>query len=135
MAEHEPQSAPIDEDAIAEVLGTRSATVRDVAYGEGHQFSLGRGDARLEVFPRTGVTRLTTTDVRVELFGSTVAEVSPGGVEFTRTQPGQDASLTVVPGGGTVFTLIAGGERRPTGTSDSSEPSSAPPTTPPVPRR
>src|SRR5512144_3145463 len=57
MAEHEPQSAPIDEDAIAEVLGTRSATVHDVAYGEGHQFSLGRGDARLEVFPRTGVTR------------------------------------------------------------------------------
>src|SRR5512144_2305794 len=87
MAEHEPQSAPIDEDAIAEVLGTRSATVRDVAYGEGHQFSLGRGDARLEVFPRTGVTRLTASDVRVELFGSTVAEVSPGGVEFSALSP------------------------------------------------
>ena len=70
--------------------------------------------------------------MRVELFGSTVAEVSPGGVEFTRTQPGQDASLTVVPGGGIVFTLIAGGERRPTVAPDSGEPSPAPPTTPPV---
>lgn len=54
MTEHEPQSAPIDADAIAEVLGTRSATVRDVAYGEGHQFSLGRGDARLESFRGPG---------------------------------------------------------------------------------
>lgn len=72
-----------------------------------------RGDARLEVYPRTGVTRLTAQGVRVELFGSAVTDVSPGGLEFSRTQPGQDASLTVVPGGGIVFTLVAGGERRP----------------------
>src|SRR5512134_3124026 len=113
MAEHEPHGAPFDEQAVAEALNTRSATVRDVAYGEGVQYSVGRGDARLEVYPRTGVTRLTARDVRIELFGSKVSEVSPGGVEFSRTQPGQDASLTVVPGGGIVFTLVAGGKRRP----------------------
>src|SRR5512144_150397 len=109
MAEHEPHSARFDDEAIAEALGTRSSTVRDVAYGEGVQFSVGRGDARLEIFPRTGVTRLTARDMRVELFGNAAAEVSPGGVEFSRTQPGQDASLTVVPNGGIVFTLVAGG--------------------------
>jgi hypothetical protein len=113
MAEHEPHSAPLDDQAIAEALGTRSATIRDVAYGEGVRYSVGRGDARLEVFPRTGVTRFTAQDVRVELFGSAITEVSSGGVEFSRPQPGQDASLTVVPGGGIVFTLVAGGERRP----------------------
>src|SRR5512144_2161312 len=100
MAEHEPHSARFDDEAIAEALDSRSSTVRDVAYGEGVQYSVGRGDARLEIFPRTGVTRLTTTDVRVELFGSAITDVSPGGVEFSRTQPGPDASLTVVPGGG-----------------------------------
>jgi hypothetical protein len=113
MTEHEHSDAPFDDQAIAEALDTRSATVRDVAYGEGWQYSIGRGDARLEIHPGTGVTRLTASGVRVELFGSTVTGVSPGGVEFSRTQPGQDASLTLVPGGGIVFTLVAGGERRP----------------------
>src|SRR5512144_1694553 len=114
MPEQEPRpSQELDEQAIAEALRTRSASVRDVAYGEGSQFSLGRGDARLEIYPRTGVTRLTTNDVRIELFGSAITDVSPTGVEFSRSQPGQDASLTVVPGGGIVFTLVAGGERSP----------------------
>src|SRR5512144_754535 len=112
MPEQEPRpSQELDEQAIAEALHTRSASVRDVAYGEGSQFSIGRGDARLEIYPRTGVTRLTTNDIRVELFGSAITDVSSGGVEFSRSQPGQDASLTVVPGGGIVFTLVAGGER------------------------
>jgi Single-strand binding protein family len=121
MTEHEHNGAPLDDQPLAETLGTRSATVRDVAYGEGVQYSIGRGDARLEVFPRTGVTRLTSQDVRVEPFGSKVTDVSPGGVEFSRTQPGQDASLTVVPDGGIVFTLVAGGERRPPVASESDE--------------
>src|SRR5512144_1034403 len=112
MAEHEPHGARFDEQALADALTTRSATVRDAAYGEGVQYSTGRGSVRLEVFPRTGVTRLTAPDVRVELFGSARVEVSPDGVEFSRRQPGQDASLNIVPGGGIVFTLVAGGEHR-----------------------
>src|SRR5512144_661926 len=114
MPEQEPApSRELNDQAVAEALDTRSATIRDVAYGEGSQFSIGRGDAPLEIYPRTGVTRLTTNDVRVELFGSAITDVSPTGVEFARSQPGRDASLTVVPGGGIVFTLVAGGERFP----------------------
>jgi hypothetical protein len=127
MAEQESQHAPFDETALAEVLGTRSASVRDVAYGEGRQYFLGRGDARLEIFPRTGVTRLTTVDARVELFGGATAQVSGSGLEFSRTSPGQDASLTVVPGGGIVFTLVVGGERRPVLATEPEEPPTAPP--------
>src|SRR5512144_2934377 len=112
MAEHEPHRARFDEQALADALNACSATVRDVAYGEGVQYSAGRGSVRLEIFPRAGVTRLTAPDVRLELFGGARVEISDGGVEFSRTQPGQDASLTVVPGGGIVFTLVAGGEYR-----------------------
>src|SRR5512144_1327855 len=121
MTEHE-QPAPIDEQALSEALGTHSATVRDVAYGEGVQFSAGRGSVRLEIFPRTGVTRLTAHDVRIELFGGTRAEVSDGGVEFSRNQPGQEASLTVVPDGGVVFTLVAGGVSRRDRAPETAEP-------------
>src|SRR5512144_790041 len=123
MAEHEPHRARFDEQALADALNACSATVRDVAYGEGVQYSAGRGSVRLEIFPRTGVTRLTAPDVRVELFGGTRAEVSEGGVEFARAQPGQDASLTVVPDGGIVCTLVAGGEYR---SPDATEPAADP---------
>src|SRR5512144_1554240 len=130
MAEHEPHSAPLDDQAIAEALGTRPATVRDVAYGEGVQYSISRGDARLEVFPQTGVTRLTARDVRVELFGGAVTDVSPGGVEFSRTQPGQDASLTLVPNGGVVFTLVTGGDTPTAATEPLPQPAASDPTQP-----
>src|SRR5512144_3432793 len=121
--EHSPTPA-VDPEALAEALKTRCATVRDVAYGEGVQYSAGRGSVRLEIFPRTGVTRLTAPDVRIELFGGTRGEVSDGGVEFSRSQPGQDASLTVVPGGGIVFSLVAGGEYR---SPDAADPEPAEP--------
>src|SRR5512135_3037790 len=106
----------LDGQALGEALGTRPATVRDVAYGEGQLYSAGRGTTRLEVFPQTGVTRLTAQDMRVELFRNADASVSQTGVEFHRSQPDQEASLTVLPGGGVVFTFIAGAEpTSPTG--------------------
>src|SRR5512144_98240 len=118
MAEHEPHDPPFDEPALSEALGTESAIVRDVAYGEGVQYSVGRGNTRLEIFPKTGVTRLTAPGVRIELFDNVTLAVSNGGVEFSRTQPGQDASLTLVPNGGVVFTLVAGGENAPTAATE-----------------
>src|SRR5512144_1445929 len=130
MAEHEPHRARFDEQALADALNACSATVRDVAYGEGVQYSAGRGSVRLEIFPRAGVTRLTAPDVRLELFGGARVEVSDGGVEFSRTQPGQDASLTVVPDGGIVFTLVAGGEHR---APDAAAPTPAEPLPQPAP--
>src|SRR5574339_1155918 len=112
-----------DEQALGKVLGTRPATVHDVAYGKGQLFSAGHGAARLEVFPQTGVTRLTAQDMRVELFGNAIAAVSETGVEFHRSQPDQQASLTVLPGGGVVFTFVAGAERTsPTGPPPAEEP-------------
>src|SRR5512144_1447714 len=125
MTEHEsPSLTALAEHALPDALSTRSATVRDVAYGEGVQYSAGRGSVRLEIFPRSGVTRLTAPDVRIELFGGARGEVSEGGVEFSRDQPGQDASLTVVPDGGIVFTLVAGGKYR---SPDAADPEPAEP--------
>src|SRR5512135_3781382 len=106
MPEQEPVHQPDrDAAAIGTSLGTRPATVRDVAYGEGHQFSAGRGSARLEIFPRTGVTRLTTQDVRIELFGTTVSTVTDSGIEFVLQHPREEASLTVLSDSGVVFTF------------------------------
>src|SRR5512135_2867759 len=106
MAERESTPSPAgDEEAIAKALHTRAATVRDVAYGEGHQFSAGRGSVRLEIFPRTGVTRLTTQDVRIELFGTTVSTVTDSGIEFVLQHPREEASLTVLSDSGVVFTF------------------------------
>src|SRR5512143_2853454 len=106
----EERHVSFDGQALGEALGTRPATVRDVAYGEGQLYSAGRGTTRLEVFPQTGVTRLTAQDMRVELFRNAAAAVSQTGVEFHRSQPDQEASLTVLPGGGVVFTFVAGTE-------------------------
>lgn len=112
MAEHEPHVAPFDDQTLAEALATRPATIRHEAHGEGRQFSVGDGDAQLQIYPRTGVTRLLAPGLRarVELFDSTISQVTRDGVEFSASQPGQDASLTVVPGGGIVFTLVTGSE-------------------------
>src|SRR5512143_2330702 len=106
----EERHASFDEQALGKTLGTRPATVHDVAYGEGQLFSAGHGAARLEIFPRSGVTRLTAADMRVELFGTADASVAEAGVAFHRSQPDQQANLTVGPGGGAVFTFVAGTE-------------------------
>src|SRR5512144_436049 len=114
MAERASASSPeLDDQAIAQALHTRAATIRDVAYGEGVQFSAGRGTLRLEIYPRTGVTRLTGADIRIELFGNAVAQVSDSGVEFARVQPGQEANLTVLSDAGVVFTFISAGHPVP----------------------
>src|SRR5512134_3993092 len=111
MAEREPVPLPaLDEKAVAKALHTLPATVRDVAYGEGHQFSAGRGAVRLEIFPRTGVTRVTSRDTRIELFGSAVSAMTGSGVEFAFDHLREEASLTVLSDSGVVFTFIAGGE-------------------------
>ena len=65
----------------------------------------------LEIFPQTGVTRLTTQDAHIELFGNATANVSESGIEFTKLHPREEASLTVLSDAGVVFTFIAGGER------------------------
>jgi hypothetical protein len=135
MAEHEPHVAPFDDQALAEALATRPATIRHEAHGEGLQFSVGDGAAQLQIYPRTGVTRLLAPDLRarVELFDSTIRQVTRDGVEFSASQPGQDASLTVVPDGGIVFTLVAGGKYHRTLETEPDDPSPSPPP-PPAPR-
>jgi hypothetical protein len=129
MAEHEPHDPPFDEPALAEALSTQSAPVRDVAYGEGVQYTAAGGAAQLEIFPHTGVTRLTAPGVRIELFDTATLDVSDAGVEFSRTQPGQDTNLTIVRNGGIVFTLVAGGEyTQPAGTESLPQPAASDPT-------
>lgn len=88
MAEREPAPSPaFNEAAVASALHTWAATVRDVAYGEGHQFSAGQGRVRLEIFPRTGVTRLTTQGARCgEATPAATAAVGNGGGERPTSQ-------------------------------------------------
>ncbi len=49
----------------------------------------------------------------MELLGTASGAVSEARVEIHRSQPDQQASLTVLPGGGVVFTFVAGSERTP----------------------
>ncbi len=55
-----------DAEAAGQALGAAPRTARDVAHGDGQALDV--EDAVLEVYPDAGVTRITTPDVRLELF-------------------------------------------------------------------
>ena len=107
MAEQEQNITPFDPQAMEDLLGP-SAPTSDVAYGQGWRISTERDVAQLEVFPR--VTRIVTDGTRIELFDHVLDEASPTGIETHRENPHQEASLTRLPNGGAVFTLIVEGE-------------------------
>jgi hypothetical protein len=66
MAEQYSAFHEFDAHAAGEALGSVPRTTRDVAHGDGQALDV--EDAVLEVYPDTGVTRVTTPDARVELF-------------------------------------------------------------------
>jgi hypothetical protein len=81
-----------------------------VAYGHGEQFALRDGRTRLEVFPESGVTRLTGANLRVELFRSSPPVVRGEEVQLalgTREDASVEATLSVAPTGGVLFTYVA----------------------------
>jgi hypothetical protein len=55
-----------DAAKASEALGAEPHATRDVAHGDGQAMSI--GDTTLEVYPDTGVARVTTPDARYELF-------------------------------------------------------------------
>src|SRR5664280_2763163 len=108
MAEQEQRITHSAAQAIGDSLDTPSTPTSDVAYGQGWKISTERDVAQLEVFPR--VTRIVTDGTRIELFDHVLDEASPTGIETHRENPHQEASLTRLPNGGAVFTLIVEGE-------------------------
>src|SRR5664280_3014717 len=110
MAEQEQRITHFDAQTMGDLLGTPSTPTRDVAYGEGRTFPVGPGDGRLDVFPGDRVTTYTARDVRIELFGHAVTEVSPTNVELRRDEPDREASITKLPDGSVLFTLFVFGE-------------------------
>src|SRR5688500_156703 len=66
MAEQYSSFQEFDSQAAGQALGAEPRSTRDVAHGNGSAFDL--TDAVLEVYPETGVTRVTTPDARVERF-------------------------------------------------------------------
>jgi hypothetical protein len=122
MAEQEQHiHKDFDAQAMGDLLGTPSAPTSDVAYGQGWRISTERDVTQLEVFPR--VTRIVTDGTRIELFDHVLDEASPTGIETHRENPHQEASLTRLPNGGAVFTLIVEGEEHtPAGRGQPVEP-------------
>jgi hypothetical protein len=66
MAETPANFSEFDAHAAGEALGAQPRILRDVNYGDGHVFDV--DTALLEVYPKTGITRVTTTNARVELY-------------------------------------------------------------------
>src|SRR5688572_429435 len=54
-----------DAQVAGEALGSAPRTTRDVAHGDGQALDV--ENAVLEVYPDAGVTRVTTSDARIEL--------------------------------------------------------------------
>src|SRR3954465_15346960 len=66
MPETPSNFSEFDAKAAGEALGADPRTTRDVAHGDGEALNV--GDAVLEVYRDAGVTRVTTSDARIELF-------------------------------------------------------------------
>src|SRR5512144_2442424 len=111
MAEQEPARTPqFDRDAIGHTLQAPPTPVADVAFGRGEGFALRDGQTHLEVFPESGVTRLTGVDLRVELFRSPPPVVQGAEVLLAvgnRDDTSVEATLSVAHTGGVIFTYVA----------------------------
>jgi hypothetical protein len=111
-----------DSTAIGRTLQRDPLPTRDVAHGDGDAFRLADSAVELQVFPATGVARVTTPDARVELFrlaGYSVNDQPPrvvfdqgnteqrtrlavrddGKVSFMPVLTATEASTTAVPAG------------------------------------
>jgi hypothetical protein len=66
MAEQYSSFHEFDAEAAGQALDAEPRSTRDVVHGNGQALDV--HDAVLEVYPDTGVTRVTTPDARVELF-------------------------------------------------------------------
>jgi hypothetical protein len=82
---------------LTATLKSEASSVRDVAHGEGEAVGVAEGKLILEVYPGSGVARVTTSDARVELFripGYT-ADAERGRVVFEQVRDDERTRLIV----------------------------------------
>jgi hypothetical protein len=130
MAERYTDMSAFDREAVSKTLGAQSRRARDVAHGEGEALTLGGGKAELEVYPQTGLARVSTPDARVELYrvpryttlnGDRVVFEQGEGDERTRLVVRGDGRVSFVP-----FLRQPEGPRATTAGSDGPTPATPP---------
>ena len=103
MPETPSHFSEFDAHTAGEALGSQPHATRDVAHGDGEALNV--GDTTLEVYREAGVTRVTTSDARIELFRVPSYSVSAERVVFeqgtednrTRLLVGRDGKVSFRP--------------------------------------
>jgi len=71
----------------------KRVVVNDKTYGEGYRLD-GVWGVKVEVFPTAGVTRLTTNDARLVLYGRSEPRMDQGRLVFDSSDHHEDAGIT-----------------------------------------
>src|SRR5690349_6808228 len=73
-----------DIEDVSEHLATATSETLDVAYGEGYQLHVGQEPTQrsVELFPNSGVARITGANARIELFRLAPPQSREGGILF-----------------------------------------------------
>lgn len=87
------------QDVLANALGSPPESTRDVGWGEGRSYPVGPdpdSSSRLEVFPASGVVRITASDAQITLFHQPPPTIAGDQVSFEqeRAQGGMALRLT-----------------------------------------
>ncbi|MEU5301761.1 single-stranded DNA-binding protein [Streptomyces noursei] len=108
-AERQPNT--FDQAAVAKALGAEPSIFADPAYGQGWHFQVNgtREPLSLDTFPESGVSRITTKNTRIELFGGSLPMVEGVGIVFLRKDSDREhSSLTLHPDGGLTLMIDPG---------------------------
>jgi hypothetical protein len=118
-------------ELLATALGQLPAPARDPAFGTGHAFALADGEGTLTLFPHA--VRLTTPDLRLELFRASAPIVGREGVVFEHPGPPAAAFLAVSPTEATLHLVFTPREDISLKSTESTEKPIDPPHRPDVP--
>ena len=93
VSEYEPQAANErkvgwQNETLSNVLKSEPAQASDVAFGEGMAYRLGHEQhTLLEIYPDASMVRITSQNVRLELFRQEPPTLSQHGILFEQAQP------------------------------------------------
>lgn len=102
-----------DIEGVGRMLGGLSEVAEDVAFGEGVSLPMTSLSARLELYEATGVARLSSRDVRVEVHRVLPPAITEQGVVFTSQRSEETFSLVVRPDGFATLFIGAAAKAEP----------------------
>lgn len=109
MSQRPDDEGEAAQDTLANALGSQPESTRDVGWGEGRSYPVGPepdGSSRLEVFPASGVVRITTGDAQITLFRQPPPTIDGDQVSFEQERAHGGLALTLTRDGRLRLDLI-----------------------------